>query len=219
MTGEEEEEKASVFLFCVFRLGAWMEPRTRCRAQLFLCENVKILPSRNLSPFGCSASPALKDDFAKPDPTTLYARFLEPISDGSSWTVVRFAVCSPFASMVQFFRYLHFWRTRCACRGPRFFPFEVESVGGETWRRRWSTGASSRLIGTCGRVAPPHAGDAVRGAREPSRCTADASLGLFVRRQRARRQAPPDRKRRFAPAASTSPPRLRRLVPSRSRAT
>ena len=38
---EEDEEKASV-LFCVFRLGAWMEPRTR-RAQLFLCENVKIL--------------------------------------------------------------------------------------------------------------------------------------------------------------------------------
>jgi hypothetical protein len=94
VTGEEEEEKASVFLFCVFRLGAWMEPRTRCRAQLFLCENVKILRSRNLSPFGCSASPALKDDFAKPDPTTLYARFLEPISDGSSWTVVRFVVHS-----------------------------------------------------------------------------------------------------------------------------
>ena len=70
-----------------------MEPRTRCRAQLFLCENVKIL-HENLKPFGCSASPALKDDFAKPDPTTLYARFLEPISDGSSWTVVRFVVHS-----------------------------------------------------------------------------------------------------------------------------
>ena len=219
MTGEEEEEKASVFLFCVFRLGAWMEPRTRCRAQLFLCENVKILQSdENLKPFGfgCSASPCFeRSRFRETRP---YARFLEPISDGSSWTVVRFVVHS-HRWMVQFFRYLHFWRTRCACRGPRFFPFEVESVGGETWRRRWSTGASSRLIGTCGRVAPPHAGDAVRGAREPSRCTADASLGLFVRRQRARRQAPPDRKRRFAPAASTSTPRLRRIVPSRSRAT
>jgi hypothetical protein len=91
---EEEEEKASV-LFCVFRLGAWMEPRTRCRAQLFLCENVKILQSdENLKPFGfgCSASPCFeRSRFRETRP---YARFLEPISDGSTWTVVRFVVHS-----------------------------------------------------------------------------------------------------------------------------
>jgi hypothetical protein len=75
---EEEEEKASV-LFCVFRLGAWMEPRTRCRAQLFLCENVKILrrKSDEAFGFGCSASPALNEaDFAKPDPTSCTRDFL-----------------------------------------------------------------------------------------------------------------------------------------------
>jgi hypothetical protein len=92
---EEEEEKASV-LFCVFRLGAWMEPRTRCRAQLFLCENVKILRRKSeafwfwVFGFACFE----RGRFRETRPYKLYARFLEPISDGSSWTVVRFVVHS-----------------------------------------------------------------------------------------------------------------------------
>jgi hypothetical protein len=92
---KKKKKKRRVFCFVFFAWGAWMEPRTRCRAQLFLCENVKILQSdENLKPFGfgCSASPCFeRGRFRETRP---YARFLEPISDGSSWTVVRFVVHS-----------------------------------------------------------------------------------------------------------------------------
>jgi hypothetical protein len=92
---KKKKKKRRVFCFVFFAWGAWMEPRTRCRAQLFLCENVKILQSdENLKPFGfgCSASPCFeRSRFRETRP---YARFLEPISDGSSWTVVRFVVHS-----------------------------------------------------------------------------------------------------------------------------
>jgi len=41
-TKKKKTKKRRVFCFVFFAWGAWMEPRTR-RAQLFLCENVKIL--------------------------------------------------------------------------------------------------------------------------------------------------------------------------------